>query len=147
MLTANFYWSLVGILISVVSGLILLNDLKNCRVYVVVGGQGSFEKKVTIRRDRSPLLFKVIVTVIALCSAFMLVTCLLLLVREVTSIDLLGTTDFRKLVAAFIPYGLVIMYVLDGLSVRLFAKSWDMETEGLQTLGLSTGKKKDDASS
>lgn len=134
MLTANFYWSLLGIVISVTSTFFLVNDLMHRRTYLIAGD--SSEHKVIVSRDSSPLLFMTIVVGIALCTAFMLVTCLLLISGTFTSIDLIGPTNFSQVVAAFIPYGLVTVYVLEAISVRIFARWWDDEPEGPQTLGL-----------
>ena len=136
MLTANFYWSLLGVVISVASTLFLVNDLKHRRTYLITSDGASINQKVIVRRDSSPLLFMTIVVGIALCTAFMLVTCLLLLAGTVTSIDLIGPTSWSLVVAAFIPYGLVTMYVLGAISVRIFARWWGDEPESPQTLGL-----------
>jgi len=136
MLTANFYWSLLGVVISVASMLFLVNDLKHRRTYLIAGDGASSEQKVIVRRDTSPLLFMTVVVGIALCTAFMFVTCLLLIAGTVTSIDLIGPPNFSQVVAAFIPYGLVTLYVLEAISVRIFARWWDDEPEGPQTLGL-----------
>jgi hypothetical protein len=138
MLTANFYWSLLGVLMSVAAALFLLNDLKNRRTYLIAGDGSSIEQKVIVRRDSSPLLFMIIVVGIALCTAFMLLTCSLLFVGAVTSIDLIGPTDRSQVVLAFIPYGLVTLYVLEAVSIRVFARWWDNEAEGPQTLGLGS---------
>ena len=144
MLTASFYWSLSGIFLSLFSTLFLLNDVKHHRTYMIVGGGSFFERKATIRRDRSPLLFKTIVVGTVLCTALTVVICsVVLLVSVMTSMDPIKEMDSWKVVAVFIPYGLVMMYVLEGTSIRVFAKSWNIEVDAPQTLGLRSDDKRD----
>jgi hypothetical protein len=146
MLTGGFFGSLSGILLSLFSTLFLLNDLKNQRTYMIVGGGATFERKVTIRRDRSPLLFKAKVAVTALCTALTLVMCLaVLIIGLANSTDLLQEMATWQVVSAFIPYSLVLLYVFESVSVRVFAKSWDNEGEGPQTLGLGGDNNRDEA--
>jgi hypothetical protein len=90
MLIASSYWSLLGVLLSAFSTCFLLNDLKNRRTYLIVGGEDTSERKVVIRHDRSPLLFNIIVVGVACCTAFTLVTCLVVLVSAVELARLLG---------------------------------------------------------
>ncbi len=93
-------------------------------------------RRVKKRKMLTANFYWSVVVGIALCTAFMFVTCLLLIAGTVTSIDLIGPTNFSQVVAAFIPYGLVTLYVLEAISVRIFARWWDDEPEGPQTLGL-----------
>jgi hypothetical protein len=126
MLTAGFCWSLFGVLLSAFSTCFLLNDLKNRRTYLIVGGEDTSERKVVIRHDRSPLLFNIIVVGVALCTAFTLVSCLVvLLVSAVASAGLWAAMESWQVFLAFIPFTLVLMYVLQSISVRVFTRWWD----------------------
>lgn len=126
MLTASFYWPLFGILLSAFSTCFLLNDLKNRRTYLVVGGEDTSEQKLVIRHHRSPLLFNLIVVGVALCTAFTLAACLVvLLVSAAASAGLWEAMKSWQVVLAFIPFALVLMYVLQSISVRVFSSWWD----------------------
>ena len=125
MLTASSYWSLLGVLLSAFSTCFLLNDLKNRRTYLIVGGEDTSERKVVIRHDRSPLLFNIIVVGVAFCTAFTLVSCLVVLVSAVELARLWEAMDSWQVVLAFIPFVLVLIYVLQSVSVRVFARWWD----------------------
>jgi hypothetical protein len=124
MLTASS--SLFGVLLSAFSTCFLLNDLKNRRTYLIVGGEDTSERKVVIRHDRSPLLFNIIVVGVAFCTAFTLLTCLVvLLVSAVALAGLWEAMDSWQVVLAFIPFALVLIYVLQSISVRVFTRWWD----------------------
>jgi len=126
MIVPGFYWSLFGVLLSACSTCFLLNDLKNRRTYLLVGGEDTSDRKLVIRQDRSPLFFNIIVVGVALCTAFTFVTCLgVLLVSAVTSAGLWDAMESWQVVLASIPFALVLIYVLQSISVRVFARWWD----------------------
>jgi len=124
MLTVSSYWSLLGVLLSAFSTGFLTNDLKNRRTYLIVGGEDTSERKVVIRHDQSPLLFNIIVVGVAFSTAFTLVTCLVVLVSSVELTRLWEAMDSWQVVLAFIPIVLVLIYVLQSVSVRVFARWW-----------------------
>ena len=126
MLTASSYWSFFGVLLSASSTCFLLNDLKNRRTYLIVGGEDTSERKV-VSHKQSPLLFNIIVVGVAICTAFTLVTCLIvLLVSGVALAGLWEAMDSWQVVLAFTPFALVLMYVLQSISARVFTRWWDM---------------------
>jgi hypothetical protein len=138
MLSGSFFWSLSGFILAAVSLTFLLKDLKSGRVYLIYD-----EGKVVIKRERSPFLFKLIIGGVAICTAITFITCLIvLIVRVAASIDFLNTADHGLVIVAFIPYSLVLVYVFDNISVRVFARWWVTQGEGPQTLGLSGNDKK-----
>ena len=128
LLTASFFWSLSGLLLAAASLIFLLKSLKNGRIYLIgVDGTSYYEKKQVIRQEQSPFLFKLIVRGIAVCTAITFVTCLVVVVLSTaTSIDFLKVAHRWQVIVAFVPYGLVLMYVFDNISVRVFASWWDM---------------------
>lgn len=126
MLTTGFYWPVFGVLLSACSICFLLNDLKNRRTYFLVGGEDTSEQKLVIRHDRSPLYFNIIVVGVALCTAFTLAACLvILLVSGAASARLWEAMESWQVVLAFIPFALVLIYVLQSISVRVFTSWWD----------------------
>jgi hypothetical protein len=142
--TGSFFWSLSGLILAAVSLIFLLNDVKHGRISLISSSGTDYDnEKVVIRRERSPFLFKLIIGGVAICTAITFVTCLIvLIVKMAASIDFLNAADSGLVIVAFIPYSLVLMYVFDNISVRVFARSWDMQSEGPQTLGLSGDDKK-----
>ena len=126
MLTASFFWSLSGLLLAAGSVIFLLKDLKNGRIYTIVGVGWFRERKVVIKREQSPLLFKLIVRGVTICTAITFVICLIVLVvSAATSTALLEVIDFWQAVVAIVPYSLVLMYVFDHISVRVFARWYE----------------------
>jgi len=121
-LTASFFWSLSGLVLAAVSVIFLLKDLKNGVIYTIVGAGWLRERKVAIKRQQSPLLFKLIVSGVTICTAFTFVICLIVLVvSAATSTALLEVIDFWQAVLVIVPYSLVLMYVFDNISARVFA--------------------------
>ena len=126
MLTASFFWYLSGLLLAAGSVIFLLKDLKNGRIYTIVGVGWFRERKVVIKREQSPLLFKLIVRGVTICTAITFVICLIVLVvSAATSTALLEVIDFWQAVVAIVPYSLVLMYVFDHISVRVFARWYE----------------------
>ena len=147
MLTASFFWSLSGLLLAAGSLIFLLKDLKSGRIYTILG-VGFRARKVVIKREQSPFLFKLIVRGVTICTAITFVMCPIVLVVSVaTSTAILEVIDFWQAVLAIVPYSLVLMYVFDNISVRVFARWWDPQSDGPQTLGLSSSDKKGGANS
>jgi hypothetical protein len=125
-LTASFFWSLSGLLLAAGSVIFLLKDLKNGRIYTIVGVGWFRERGVVIKREQSPLLFKLIVRGVTICTAITFVICLIVLVvSAATSTALLEVIDFWQAVVAIVPYSLVLMYVFDNISVRVFARWYE----------------------
>jgi hypothetical protein len=125
-LTASFFWSLSGLLLAAGSVIFLLKDLKNGRIYTIVGVAWLRERKVVIKREQSPLLFKLIVRGVTICTAITFVICLIVLVMSAaTSTALLEVIDFWQAVVAIVPYSVVLMYVFDNISVRVFARWYE----------------------
>ena len=124
MFTADFSWFLAQSLTSAISAFFLLNDLTKGRTYVIPGDRNSIDEKIVIiSRGASPGLFFMLLGCIALCTAYMLVTGSLQLAAALTSIDITGWSRLSPFV--YIPHALVIAYVLQSISVRLFARWWD----------------------
>lgn len=129
MLTASFFWSLFGLLLAVASLIFLLKDLKSGRIYLILGSGEPYydQKKVVISRERSPALFKLIIGGVVACTAITFVTCLIVLVvRIMSSIDFFQVAEHWQVILAFVPYSLILMYIFDNISIRVFARSWDL---------------------
>jgi hypothetical protein len=135
MLTASFFCSLSGLILSAASVFFLLKDIKARCIYLIFD-----EEKTVIRRDKSPFLFKLVTEGIILCTAITFLTCLMVLMFKVANLyDFLKAAEHWQTILALIPYSLIFIYVLGHLSVKI-ANWWRPESEKTQTLGLSDKK-------